>query len=207
MQTKSKPYIVGLTGGIGSGKSTAGLFFEQQGIEVIDADAIAKDILHKESDALQQVVARLGASILLDNGALNRAKLREIIFNNDDERRWLEQLTHPLIRATILQALYDSQSPYVILMSPLLFETQQDKLTNTTVLIDIPESIQKERTQARDGVAQAQIDKIIATQMARSLKRERAEHIVDNSGHVQALNEKLAPLHQHFLNNAHEHKK
>lgn len=207
MQTKSKPYIVGLTGGIGSGKSTAGLFFEHQGIKVVDADAIAKDILHKESDALQQVLARFGASILLDNGELNRAKLREIIFNNDDERRWLEQLTHPLIRATILQALYDSQSPYVILMSPLLFETQQEKLTNTTVLIDIPESIQKERTQARDGVAQAQIDKIIATQMARSLKRERAEHIVDNSGDVQALNEKLAPLHQHFLNNAHEHKK
>ncbi len=192
-------FILGLTGGIGSGKSAASAWFEKQGITVVDADVVARDIVEKGQPALEHIVNTFGSTVLLENGELNRRALREIIFKDPKARQHLEAITHPAIRQSIIQQLQAATSPYVILVSPLLFETNQHELTQRTLLIDAPEHMQIERASQRDGQSLEQIQKIIQVQMSRIDKQQRADDIVLNDGHLEHLYAQLHPLHQSYL--------
>ncbi len=192
-------FVLGLTGGIGSGKSAASQWFETQGITVVDADIVAREIVEKGQPALQQIQQTFGDWVLLENGELDRRALREHIFKEPEARYQLESITHPAIRSSIIQQLQAATSPYVILVSPLLFETNQHQLTQHTLLIDASEDLQIQRASQRDGQSIEQIQKIIAAQMSREKKQELADDIVLNDGHLEHLHAKLTPLHQQYL--------
>ncbi|OTG85710.1 dephospho-CoA kinase [Acinetobacter sp. ANC 4558] len=199
-------FILGLTGGIGSGKSAASQWFESQNIVVVDADVVAREIVEIGQPALQQIHQAFGDWVLLENGALNRRALREHIFKNPLARKTLENITHPAIRTSIIEQLQRAQSPYVILVSPLLFETNQHQLTQHNLLIDASEELQIQRASQRDDQNIEQIQKIIQTQMSRQKKRDFANDIVLNDGHLEHLYEKLQPLHHKYLKLALEKK-
>ena len=192
-------FILGLTGGIGSGKSAASQWFEQQGITVIDADVVAREIVAIGQPALQQIQQAFGDWVLLDDGSLNRRALREHIFQSAHARQQLEAITHPAIRQSIINQLRTATSPYVILVSPLLFETNQHELTERTLLIDADVELQIARASQRDGQNVEQIQKIIAAQMSREDKCRKADDIVVNDGDLQHLYQQLQPLHQNYL--------
>ncbi|MGD9698125.1 MULTISPECIES: dephospho-CoA kinase [unclassified Acinetobacter] len=192
-------FILGLTGGIGSGKSAASNWFETQGITVVDADIVAREIVEKGQPALQQIHAAFGDWVLSDNGELNRRALREHIFKYPEARKMLESITHPAIRESIIQQLQAATSPYVILVSPLLFETNQHELTDHTLLIDASIDLQIQRAAMRDHQSIEQIEKIIQSQMPREQKRRLADDIVLNDGHLDHLYNHLRPLHEAYL--------
>lgn len=192
-------WVVGLTGGIGSGKSAASAWFESQGIAVVDADVVAREVVQKSQPALAQIHQAFGDWVLQDDGELDRRALREHIFKSPEARQTLERITHPAIRQSIIQQLSQAQSPYAILVSPLLFETNQHELTQRTLLIDASEELQIQRASQRDGQNAAQIQKIIAAQMPRAQKQQSADDIVLNDGHLGHLYQHLAPLHEQYL--------
>jgi dephospho-CoA kinase len=195
-------FILGLTGGIGSGKSAASQWFEQHGIVVVDADVVAREIVEVGQPALLQIQQAFGDWVLQKDGTLNRRALREHIFQSNDARRILESITHPAIRQSIIQQLQDAQSPYVILVSPLLFETNQHELTDHTLLIDASIELQIQRAAQRDGQNIEQIHRIIAAQMPREQKQQLADDIVLNDGHLEHLYAHLQPLHEQYLQRA-----
>lgn len=202
LKGRNMKFILGLTGGIGSGKTAATQWFETQGIQVVDADIVAREIVAKGQPALTQIAQSFGEWVLLDNGELDRRALREHIFKDPSARHTLEQITHPAIRLSIIQQLQAATSPYVILVSPLLFETNQHELTQHTLLIDATEELQIARASQRDGQNIEQIKNIIAAQMPRAEKQKLANDIVVNDGHLDHLYAHLAPLHQKYLNMA-----
>lgn len=191
--------IIGLTGGIGSGKSAASRWFENQGIVVVDADIVAREIVDIGQPALAEIAKIFGEDILLNDGALNRKALREIVFQSSDARQQLEAITHPAIRTSIIQQLNAAHSPYVILVSPLLFETNQHELTTRNLLIDASVELQIARATQRDGQNIEQIEKIIAAQMPREQKQQRADDIVLNDGQLAHLYASLRILHEKYL--------
>lgn len=191
--------IVGLTGGIGSGKTAASTWFEQQGITVVDADIVAREVVQIGQPALQEIKASFGDWVLHSDGSLNRQALRKYIFENIEAKQTLEQITHPRIRTFIIQQLECTTSQYAILVSPLLFETDQHLLTQRTLLIDTSIELQKERAMKRDLQSQEQIEKIIKTQMPRSQKLALADNIVINSSTLNDLYQQLFKLHQQYL--------
>lgn len=195
-------FTLGLTGGIGSGKSAASQWFEQHGIVVVDADVVAREIVEVGQPALLQIQQAFGDWVLQEDGTLNRRALREHIFQSNDARRILESITHPAIRQSIIQQLQDAQSPYVILVSPLLFETNQHELTDHTLLIDASIELQIQRAAQRDDQNIEQIHRIIATQMPREQKQQLADDIVLNDGHLEHLYAHLQPLHEQYLQRA-----
>ncbi|HCG79722.1 MAG TPA: dephospho-CoA kinase [Oceanospirillales bacterium] len=192
-------FILGLTGGIGSGKSAASAYFRDQGIVVVDADIVAREVVEPGQPALLAIKQRYGSEALHDDGTLNRAWLRAKVFAEPDERKWLESQTHPRIRDSIIAQLKAATSPYAILESPLLFESGQSELVARTLVIDVPEEIQVERASSRDGNEEEQIRRIIAAQIPRSERLQRADDAVDNSGNLEALYSQLEPLHQSYL--------
>ena len=163
-------FVLGLTGGIGSGKSAASQWFEAQGIAVVDADIVAREVVDIGQPTLQQIQQAFGDWVLLEDGSLNRRALREHIFQSPEARKTLENITHPAIRTSIIQQLHAAQSPYAILVSPLLFETNQHELTQHTLLIDAAIELQIQRASQRDRQNVEQIQKIIAAQMPREQK-------------------------------------
>ena len=191
--------IVGLTGGIGSGKSAASAWFERQGICVVDADIVAREVMAVGSPVLQQLVKSFGDWVLLDNGELDRRALREYVFKDDAARQTLNGITHPAIRQSILQQLQDASSPYVILVSPLLFESKQNELTSRNLLIDASVDLQIQRASQRDGQSLTQIQNIIAAQMSREQKQALADDIVVNDAELKDLYQQLKPLHLKYL--------
>ncbi len=195
-------FILGVTGGIGSGKSAATQWFESQGIQVVDADIVAREVVEKGQPALQKIQQTFGDWVLQPDGNLDRRALREYIFQNPEARQTLEKITHPAIRQSIIQQLQNPKSPYVILVSPLLFETNQHELVNHTLLVDASEQTQIQRASQRDGQNQEQIQKIIAAQMPRERKRELANDIVFNDGLLEHLYQQLEHLHQSYLKRA-----
>lgn len=192
-------FVLGLTGGIGSGKSAASQWFESQGIAVVDADIVAREVVNIGQPALQQIQQAFGDWVLLEDGSLNRRALREYIFQSPEARKTLENITHPTIRTSIIQQLHAAQSPYAILVSPLLFETNQHELTQHTLLIDAAIELQIQRASQRDGQNVEQIQKIIAAQMPREQKRAMADDIVLNDGELEHLYAHLTPLHEKYL--------
>ncbi len=192
-------FILGLTGGIGSGKSAASAWFETQGIHVVDADVVAREVVQIGQPTLQNIRLAFGDWVLLNNGELNRTALRHHIFQFPEARQTLNEITHPAIRASIIQQLQQASSPYVILVSPLLFETNQHELTDHNLLIDTSEEIQILRASSRDGQTPEQIRNIIAAQMSRQQKIAMADDIVTNDGHLEHLYAQLMPLHELYL--------
>lgn len=192
--------IIGLTGGIGSGKTAASQWFEQQGIYVVDADVVAREIVQVGQPALEQIQKAFGHWVLLENGELNRRALREFIFNHPDARQQLESITHPLIRQSIIAQLQQpTNSPYHILVSPLLFETNQHQLTHRTLLIDVEEEIQLQRASQRDTQSINQIKQIIQAQLPRLQKQSLADDIVENNHDLNHLYQQLERIHDAYL--------
>ncbi|WP_151839928.1 dephospho-CoA kinase [Acinetobacter soli] len=193
------PYIVGLTGGIGSGKSAASQWFEHQDIDVVDADVVAREVVQPGQPALEKIAQHFGDWVLQADGQLDRRALRDYIFQHPEARQQLEAITHPIIRQSILSQLQQAQSAYVILVSPLLFETGQDRMTHRNLLVDVSEATQLKRASLRDAQSTEQIQKIIATQMPRSEKLKRADDVVHNEGTLDELYEQLMRLHTDYL--------
>ncbi len=194
--------VIGITGGIGSGKSAATHRFGQHDIVVVDADVAARVIVEPGCPALNAIADHFGGDILLADGSLDRAALRQRVFADSGQRQWLEQLTHPLIGEEITARLSLSQSPYTVLSSPLLFETTQQDLCREAVLVDLSVELQIRRTMSRDDNSGEQVRRIIAAQMSREAKRALADHIIDNSGTVEQLHAQVDALHQQFLRQA-----
>ena len=201
-------YIVGLTGGIGSGKSTVGGCFSLLGINIVNADIAARKVVEKGSPALSQIIEYFGSPSLLEGGTLNRAFLREEIFKDTEKRQWLEALLHPLIQIWIKQALSNSSSAYTILESPLLLETNQHQLTDRILVVDVPKELQVLRSMQRDGNNEQQIQAIMDTQFSREERLKWANDIIDNTEPLENLSSKVETHHQTYLklasNKAHE---
>ena len=195
---KTFPFIIGLTGGIATGKSTVSKLFADKGITIVDADLIARDMVKPHSVALAKIVEKYGKKILLDDHSLNRSALREIVFSDSSAKDWLNNLLHPLIRQEILKQLNEATSVYVILDAPLLFENGLDKLCQQTVLVDISEQLQLERACLRDGVNVKQIKNIIKSQMSSLEKKQKADHVIDNSGSVKQSQDQVDHLHKYL---------
>lgn len=198
-------YVVGLTGGIGSGKSAAATRFESFGIVAVDADVIARDVVKPGTPALAAITEHFGKAILQDDGTLDRAALRKIIFQSATEKTWLESLLHPLIGEETLRQLAAAQSPYVLFVSPLLVESGQKVLCQRLLVIDVPEALQIERTMARDSNERSQVERIIASQASRQVRLAQADDVICNDSDLDELHSAVDKLHQHYLSLASQH--
>ena len=198
-------FTVGLTGGIGSGKTTIARFFLDQKIEVINADEIARKVVEPGTAALSKIQERFGSEILINEKSLNRALLREKIFKDDSQRIWLESLLHPLIEKEITSLIVVAVSRYVILESPLLFETNQHKLVNRTLVVDVSPKVQLERAILRDGGSERTIKAIMDSQISRDDRISLADDIVDNEQNFQSVRTQLKKFHQNYLNLANKY--
>ena len=194
----SDSLIVGLTGGIGSGKSTVAEAFGQLGIDTVDADQASRAVVEPGMPALQSIAEHFGESIIQGDGTLDRAALRQIVFSDSQQKAWLESLLHPLIGDWIIEQLKHCSGPYIILESPLLLETDQHQLVDLVLLVDLPEQLQIERASARDNNQAEQIARIIQTQMPRQEKLSRADYVLDNTQPVETLKTRVAELHRQF---------
>ena len=184
---------IGLTGGIASGKSSVGHWLAQQGLPVLDADQFAREALEPDSQATRTVLQRYGSSVQIEGGtAINRAALGRIVFQDPDERRWLEQLIHPIVRERFDQELsLHAKTPAVVLMIPLLFEAGLESLCSEIWLVDCDESQQLKRLIARDGLSPADAQARISAQWPLSRKRKLADVLIDNRGMEHNLADQL----------------
>ncbi len=190
---------IGLTGGIGSGKTTVSDAFKALGITIVDTDVIARDIVKPGAHCLKEIEKRYGKTILDQDETLDRKRLRDIIFQDDSERRWLESLMHPVIRQQTEQQVQSATSPYVILSSPLLIESPDIHLVDRVLVVDAPEAIQVSRTLLRDGVDESQIQRTIAAQLSRQKRLDSADDIIDNSHEKSHTLEQVKRLHETYL--------
>lgn len=193
--------VVGLTGGIGSGKSTIARLFAEHGVHWVDADDVAREVVEPGTPALEAIAGHFGDQILLDSGALNRAELRSLIFQDANEKKWLEQLLHPLIREAILDRLHpqDYHLPYTLLVSPLLLETDQHELVDRIVVVDVPVEDQLGRTASRDSNTEEQVQRIIDAQMPRDERLKMADYVIDNAPGFEQAKAQVASLHVRFI--------
>ena len=195
-------FVVGLTGGIGSGKTAASDYLASKGITVVDADLASRVIVQPGQPALARIAERFGADKLNADGTLNRAALRTVVFADKQALKDLEAITHPAIRDELVRQLQAAQSPYVLLVSPLLLETNQHELVDRVLLIDVPEEVQVARPPHRDQVAASQVKAIMDAQMPRQQRRDKADDIVVNDSTLDALHEALDRLHETYLASA-----
>ena len=191
--------IIGLTGGIGSGKTAVSDCFQELGITIVDADLASRVVVEKGKPSLKSIKEHFGSDILNESGELDRGKLREIIFNSDSEKQWLESLLHPAIAKQIQNELSSSKSPYTILVSPLLLETNQKDFCSKVLVVDVPVETQVSRTLARDGVSEEQINSIINSQIDRNERLALADEVVSNNGTIEDLEVAVRELHNKFL--------
>lgn len=191
--------IIGLTGGIGSGKTAVSDIFEELGIGIVDADLASRVVVEKGRPSLEEIAKHFGQGILTEAGELDRAKLREIIFNSDEEKNWLESLLHPAIAKQIQEELKASSSPYTILVSPLLLETNQKDFCNKVLVVDVPVETQIERTLKRDDVSLEQVQSIIKAQISRDKRLELADEVIVNDKSLEDLQLAVSKLHQQFI--------
>jgi len=192
-------FVVGITGGIGSGKSAVTDHLETLGITVVDADKVARVVVEPGTSGLAAIADHFGTDILLSDGRLDRAALRKIVFDNPDERRVLEGITHPRIREEIARQLSEATSPYVVLSSPLLLESGQNTFADYVVVVDVPEEMQLSRTMARDDNTEALVKQIMAAQLDRQTRLSRADTSIMNDGSLEALYERVEKLHDDLL--------
>lgn len=193
------PWTLGLTGGIGSGKSAAAQHFVDLGVDLIDADHAARWVVEPGRPALASIAEHFGARVLLADGQLNRAALRQLIFELPEERRWLEALLHPLIAEEIRSHLAKAQSPYAILVSPLLIESGQHSMTQRILVIDAPQSLQIQRTLQRDGISEQQVQAILQAQATREERLRHANDVLVNDQDLAGLRGEVERLHHFYL--------
>lgn len=192
--------IVGLTGGIGSGKSTVANLFIELGIEVVDADQVAREVVEPGESALAEIIKHFGEEVIDEGGYLKRSLLRDIIFNSEAEKLWLNNLLHPIIRQRMLDKLAACNSQYAILEAPLLFENELNKYTNYNLVVDLPEAMQMQRAMLRDANSQEQIQAIMDAQLPRQERVKRGDFIIDNSAtNMALLAEQVQSLHNKLL--------
>lgn len=192
-------WVLGLTGGIGSGKSAAAEHFAQLGVDVVDADQAARWVVEPGRPALGAIAERFGAEVLSADGALDRTALRSRIFADANERKWLEGLLHPLIRDEIQRFLSAAQSSYAILVSPLLIESGQYRMTQRVLVVDVPERLQVQRTMLRDHASEAQVQAIIDVQAAREDRLRHANDVLLNDRDLSWLQAEVERLHRFYL--------
>ncbi|MFN6263936.1 MAG: dephospho-CoA kinase [Chromatiaceae bacterium] len=197
-------FWVGLTGGIGSGKSTVAAEFVRLGIQQVDADIVARQVVEPGTAALEAIVQQFGEAIRNSDGQLDRSRLRQIVFNDETAKNWLNQLLHPLIRQEMLRQLADATSPYVLLVAPLLLENKLDQLVDTVLVVDVSEQTQINRTSVRDGSSESLVQSIMAAQCSREERLARANQVISNEGSSEYLPAKVAELHRIFLRMAEE---
>ena len=196
--------VVGITGGIGCGKSSVTDLLKKLNVDIVDADIIARKIVKPGKFALKKIVEYFGTDILLPDGSLDRAQLRVIIFSEKEKKNWLEELLHPLIKDEIRAQIKLANSKYVVLSSALLLETRQKDLVDIVVVVDIPETLQIERTALRDGNSSELVKKIIDSQLKRDERLSRADIVIDNSGSLDKLKLKLKELHSDLKKKAND---
>ena len=192
-------YVVGVTGGIGSGKTTVTDTFAAYGIDVIDADVIARDVVAKGSPALQAIHEHFGAEVIHTDGTLDRPALRQRVFADESEKNWLNQLLHPLIREGIEARLQAAASPYCLLSAPLLLENKLTYLCDRVLVVDVSEATQIKRTMDRDDNDEQQVRAIMQAQIKRAERLAAADDIIDNDGPVTDIENQARALHQQYL--------
>ncbi len=192
-------FVIGLTGGIGSGKTQVSDYFAKLGIDIVDADICSRIVVEPGKPALEEIVNRFSHAILDKTGNLNRAKLRKIIFKDPGEKQWLESLLHPLIFEEIMGQLQAASSPYAILVSPLLVEAGQNHFCQRVLVVDVPEDIQLARTMQRDDNSEEQVKAIMASQASRQQRIDYADDIISNDSNLESLYRKVDELHQRYL--------
>lgn len=191
--------VVGLTGGIGSGKSTVARLFAEKNVTIIDTDQLARDLTQPDQSALQEVVKLFGQTILLPNGSLNRSKLRTIVFSDEKKRLQLEKILHPLIRIEVERQIKSSDSPYCIVVIPLLFETERNPLIQRVLVVDTTKELQLSRTATRDNVSPNDVDAILKSQVSREKRLKLANDVIQNDGIIEDLIPQVEKLHQKYL--------
>ncbi len=192
-------YVIGITGGIGSGKTAVSDHFESLGITVVDADVASRTVVEIGTPALASIAEHFGSQLLQTDGSLDRAALRSAIFEDSTQRQWLESLLHPLIREEIVSGLESASSPYAILVSPLLIESGQSQLTERVLVVDVPEALQLKRTVARDSNSEQQVKAIMAAQASRQQRLDSADDVVVNDNTLDHLKAQVEALHQKYL--------
>lgn len=193
---------IGLTGGIGSGKSAASDQFARLGAAVIDTDLLSRELVEPGRPALDEIVAAFGEGVLNADGRLERSALRQTVFADPAKRRQLERILHPRIRAAMLQRAQEADAPYVIFVIPLLIETGQQDLVDRVLLIDVPESLQRSRVAARDGLSETQVSQVLAAQADRATRLRNADDVIANDGDLATLHAAVDALHRRYLENS-----
>lgn len=193
---------IGLTGGIGSGKSTVANLFAARGVPVIDADAIARELVEPGQPALADIVAEFGADMRDAQGRLDRARLRARVFDDPSQRKRLEAILHPRIHAVMAERTAAQTAPYVLLVIPLLFEADQRDLVDRVLVVDVPVETQRARVSARDHLPPAQIDALLAAQWSREQRLAHADDVIDNGGDAAILETQVDDLHRRYLQQA-----
>lgn len=189
---------VGLTGGIGSGKSTIASLFAMRGVPIIDTDEIARNLTEPGQEAFNEIVRFFGDTILDDARRIDRDKLRERVFDNPEDRQHLENILHPRIRAIVREKLASLEAPYVIVVVPLLVESGFTDLVDRVLVVDAFENVQIERTAARTGLSEPEIRKIMATQASRVQRLQLANDVIENNADRKHLGNEVERMHQWY---------
>ncbi|QRN33670.1 dephospho-CoA kinase [Pectobacterium brasiliense] len=192
-------YIVALTGGIGSGKSTVADEFAKLGTTIVDADIIARQVVEPGEPALDAIRLRFGDAMLNTDGSLNRAALRQRIFSSPEEKQWLNNLLHPLIHQETQAQFQAASAPYILWVVPLLVENGLQQRAQRILVVDVDKETQLARTLARDGISQQQAENILAAQATREQRLAYADDIIDNSRCPNELAPQVAELHRQYL--------
>lgn len=195
----TRPFLVGVTGGIGSGKTLVTDTFASLGIEVVDADIVARDVVAPGTEGLAAIREHFGEQVIANNGELNRAALRELVFTNEEQKQWLNALLHPLIRTAMATAINAIRSPYGVLAVPLLIENGMQKMVDRIAVVDCPETMQLERALLRDGSSETVIKGIMAAQVSRKQRLDEADDVIDNSQDKAYTIVQIEQLHQQYL--------
>ena len=191
--------VVGLTGGIASGKSLVGAMFVKLGAPLVDTDVVAREVVGRGEPGLAAVAAEFGPSVLTASGELDRRALRSLVFADEPKRRKLETLLHPLIRSRTLAKLAEIESPYALVAVPLLVETDFGEIVDRILVVDAPESVQLERLMRRDATPKAEALAMLRAQADRATRLKAAHDVIDNSGTIDATRRQVESLHRSYL--------
>lgn len=191
--------VVGLTGGIASGKSLVGAMFVKLGAALVDTDVVAREVVERGEPGLAAVAAEFGPSVLTASGELDRRALRSLVFADESRRRKLEALLHPLIRSRTLAKLAELEAPYALVAVPLLVETDFSELVDRVLVVDSPESVQLERLMRRDAIPKAEALEMLRAQADRAARLKAAHDVIDNSGNIDATRRQVESLHRRYL--------
>lgn len=191
--------VIGLTGGIGSGKTAVSERFAALGVPIIDTDLLSREVVEPGRPALAEIAATFGRTVIAADGTLDRMQLAQRVFDNPLERKRLEAIVHPHIRDAMLARLAQVDAPYVIVVIPLLFEAGQQDLVDRILVVDAPEAAQRRRVQRRDGFSDEKVSQVLAAQADRARRLQGADDLIRNSGDLADLDAIVRELHQRYL--------